>query len=111
MNTTSNVRCLSTLHCRKQPSAPEPRHGQLRRRDAQLVAQLPHGRVLDAGHGAASDVRGRVHLRRVLPVQRVAAARVGPHTGEGHLSKCSGLRVRFAKICACLEQTKARQLA
>mmetsp|Transcript_7326 Transcript_7326/g.18640 ORF Transcript_7326/g.18640 Transcript_7326/m.18640 type:complete len:223 (+) Transcript_7326:164-832(+) len=59
--------------------------GHLRGRDAELVLQLAHGGALGAGHGAAGDVLGGVHLRGLVPVQRVRAARVGPHAGERDL--------------------------
>mmetsp|Transcript_75258 Transcript_75258/g.243346 ORF Transcript_75258/g.243346 Transcript_75258/m.243346 type:complete len:215 (-) Transcript_75258:251-895(-) len=70
----------------------EARHIQLGCRDPELMPELPHGRVLDAGRVACGNGRRRVDLRRQHAMQRVAAARVRPDVGERHLGRRSLLQ-------------------
>jgi hypothetical protein len=49
------------------------------------MAELADGGALDAGDGAVGDVRRRVDLAGRAAEERVRAARVGPHVGEGDL--------------------------
>ncbi len=83
--------------------SPEVRQRQLLCGNAQLVAQLAHGGVLDARHRCRGNVLRGVHLRRRLPVQRVAAAGVCPHPGKCHLCDREKKFYRLSN-CQCLRR-------
>mmetsp|Transcript_13629 Transcript_13629/g.28809 ORF Transcript_13629/g.28809 Transcript_13629/m.28809 type:complete len:203 (-) Transcript_13629:51-659(-) len=62
--------------------------GNQRRCDPKLVLQLSHRGVDSARGQALGGVRQLLHLARLVPVERVRAARVGPHAREGDF--CGG---------------------
>lgn len=70
-----------------EPSeVPEGVVGELGRRDAQLMLQLPNGRVFRAWDLTGRDPLGGVQLWGCLVQELVAAARVGPYLSERHLA-------------------------